>query len=75
METKKFYAPPKVDMIALNTEQGFAQSFASKNEVYNIFNNDDSGVKKKKKRENYEKVFRYSACCHSSCGSLQQGIN
>ena len=26
METKKFYAPPKVDMIALNTEQGFAQS-------------------------------------------------
>ena len=26
METKKFYAPPKVDMIALNTEQGLAQS-------------------------------------------------
>lgn len=26
METTKFYAPPKVDMIALNTEQGFAQS-------------------------------------------------
>lgn len=44
METKKFYAPPKVDMIALNTEQGFAQSFTSKNEVYNIFNNDDSSV-------------------------------
>lgn len=44
METTRFYAPPKVDMIALNTEQGFAQSFTSKNEVYNIFNNDDSGV-------------------------------
>ena len=26
MKTTKFYAPPKVDMIALNTEQGFAQS-------------------------------------------------
>lgn len=26
METTKFYAPPKVDMIAINTEQGFAQS-------------------------------------------------
>lgn len=26
METTRFYALPKVDMIALNTEQGFAQS-------------------------------------------------
>lgn len=32
METTKFYAPPKVDMIALNTEQGFAQS----NDPWNI---------------------------------------
>ncbi len=44
MKTTKFYAPPRVEAMTLNTEIGFAQSLTTKNESYNIFNNEDSGV-------------------------------
>lgn len=44
MKTTKSYAPPIVEAITLNAEVGFATSLTTKNEIYNIFDNGDSGV-------------------------------